>query len=160
MPVVKRKRFKHKAQKGRGSPADETSEEYQIPETAETTIPDVSVEVVGIPITQIVDGGELADKDSNSEDNMPLSFCVKRRVQKRSADVPKTPQTKRLKAVTIETLERMGLTTESAKKRRSEGDLSPMKVYEKKRSRRSLSLNPWIHKNLALKVCQTSKSLH
>ena len=44
-----------------------------------------------------------------------------------------------MKDVTTETLERMGLTTESAKKRRVEGDLSPMKVYEKKRSRRSLS---------------------
>ena len=99
----------------------------------------VVFEAAGIPITQIVDGGEQADKDSYSEDNMPLSFCVKRRVQERSADVPKTPQTKRLKDATTETLERMGLTTESAKKRRAEGDLSPMKVYEKKRSRRSLS---------------------
>ena len=96
-------------------------------------------EAAGIPITQIVDGGDQAEKDSDSEDNLPLSFYVKRRVQKRSADVPKTPQTKRLKAVTTETLERMGLTAESAKKRRAEGDLSPMKVYEKKRSRRSLS---------------------
>ena len=33
----------------------------------------------------------------------------------------------------------MGLTTESAKKRRAEEDLSAIKVYEKKRSRRSLS---------------------
>ena len=147
VPVVKRRRFKHKAQKGRGSPGDETSEESQIPEAPKTTntdetatvVPDVGVEAAGIPITQIVDGGEQADKDSDSEDNMPLSFCVKRRVQERSADVPKTPQTKRLKDVTTETLERMGLTNESAKKRRAEGDLSPMKVYEKKRSRRSLS---------------------
>ena len=138
VPVVKRRRVKHKAQKGRGSPAEETSEETPIPETPRTTIPGEDVEAAGIPITQIVDGGE-ADKDSDSEDNLPLSFCVKRRVQKRSADVPRTPQTKRLKDVTTETLERMGLTSESAKKRRAEGDLSPMKVYEKKRSRRSLS---------------------
>ena len=88
-----------------------------------------------------MDGGEQADKDTDSEDNMPISvrFCVKRRVEDSTADVPKTPQTKRLKAITTETLERMGLVTESAKKRRAEGDLSPMKVYEKKRSRRSLS---------------------
>ena len=70
---------------------------------------------------------------------MPIRFCVKRRVEDKTADVPKTPQTKRLKEVTNETLDRMGLTTASAKKRRAEADLSPMKVYEKKRSRRSLS---------------------
>ena len=146
VPVVKRRRFKHKAQKGRGSPGVETSEESPIPEAPKTTNTDATatavpggVEAAGIPITQIVDGGQQADKDSDSEDNMPLSFCVKRRVQERSADVPKTPQTKRLKDVTTETFERMGLTIESAKKRRADGDLSPMKVYEKKRSRRSLS---------------------
>ena len=141
--VVKRRRFKLRAQKLR----DETSSKSTNPEAAKTTnpdetetaVPDESVEAAGIPITQIVYGGEQADKDSNSEDNMPLSFCVKRRVQERSADVPKTPQTKRLKEVTTETLVRMGLTTESAKKRRAEEDLSPIKVYEKKRSRRSLS---------------------
>ena len=33
----------------------------------------------------------------------------------------------------------MGLTTESAKKRRAEEDMSAIKVYKKKRSRRSLS---------------------
>ena len=147
VPVVKRRRFKHKAQKGRGTPCDETSEESQIPEAPKTTNPDATatavpgegVEAAGIPITQIVDGGEGADKDTDSEDNMPIRFCVKRRVEDSTADVPKTPQTKRLKEVTNETLDRMGLTTASAKKRRAEGDLSPMKVYEKKRSRRSLS---------------------
>ena len=149
VPVVKRRRFKHKAQKGRGTPCDETSEESQIPEAPKTTNPDATatvtavpgegVEAAGIPITQIVDGGERADKDTDSEDNMPIRFCVKRRVEDSTADVPKTPQTKRLKEVTNETLDIMGLTTASAKKRRAEGDLSPMKVYEKKRSRRSLS---------------------
>ena len=80
-------------------------------------------------------------KDSDSEDNMPLSFYVKRRLQERSADVPKTPKTKRLKDVTTETLERMGLTNESAKKRRAEGYLSPMKVYEKEKKQKiSLSI--------------------
>ena len=86
-----------------------------------------------------MDGGENADKDSDSEDNIPISFCVKRRVEEQSADVPQTPQTKRLKEVTNEILVRMGLTTESAKKRRAEEDLSVIKVHEKKRSRRSLS---------------------
>ena len=88
-----------------------------------------------------MDGGEQADKDTDSEDNIPIvvRFCVKRRVEDSTADVPRTPQTKRLKAVTTETLEKMGLVTESAKKRRAGGDLSPMKVYKKQRSRRSLS---------------------
>ena len=145
--VVKRRRFKTKAQKGRGIPYDETSKESQIPEAPKTTnldatateVPGEGVEAVGIPITQIVDGGESTDKDTDSEDNMPIRFCVKRRVEDSTADVPKTPQTKRLKEVTNETLDRMRLTTASAKKRRDEGDLSPMKVYEKKRSRRFLS---------------------
>ena len=145
VPVVKRRRFQHKAQKGRGTPCDETSEESQIPEVPKTTNPDATttavpgegVEAAGIPITQIVDGGEGADKDTDSEDIMPIRLCVKRRVEDSTADVPKTPQTKRLKDVTNETLDKMGLSTASAKKRRAEGDLSPMKVYEKKRSRRS-----------------------
>ena len=147
VPVVKRRRFKTKANKKRRTLSDETSEESQIPEAPKTTnpdatataVPDEGVEEAGIPITQIVDGGENADKESDSEDNMPIRFCVKRRVEESSADVPKTPQTKRLKEVTNETLDRMGLTTESAKKRRAEEDLSAIKVYEKKRSRRSLS---------------------
>ena len=133
VPVAKRRRIKHRAQKGRGSPAQTSSEE--------TPIHGEDVGAASIPITQIVDEGEQADKDTDSEDNMPigLKFCVKRRVEDSTAEVPKTPQTKRLKAVTSETLERMGLATESAKKRRAEGDLSPMRVYKKQRSRRSLS---------------------
>ena len=151
VPVVKRRRIKHKASKGRGSQAEETSEETPIPETPQTTNADATAttvpghgdEAAGIPITQIVDGGEQADKDTDSEDNIPtgVRFCVKRRVEDSTAEVPKTPQTKRLKAVTTETLERMGLVTESAEKRRAEGDLSPMRVYKKQRSRRSLSLS-------------------
>ena len=133
VPVAKRRRIKHRAQKGRGSPAQTSSEE--------TPIHGEDVGAAGIPITQIVDGGEQADKDTDSEDNMPigLKFCVKRRVEDSTAEVPKTPQTKRLKAVTTETLARMGLITQSAEKRRAEGDLSPMRVYKKQRSRRSLS---------------------
>ena len=141
VPVVKRRRVKHKASKGRGSPAKSTSEETPITDTPQISIPGENVGGAGIPITQIVDEGEQADKDTDSEDDMPigLRFCVKRRVEDSSAEVPKTPQTKRLKAVTSETLERMGLVTEAAEKRRAEGDLSPMRVYKKQRSRRSLS---------------------
>ena len=149
MPVVKRRRFKTKANKKRRTLGDETSEESQIPEALETTnpdatatataVPDEGVGEAGIPITQIVDGGKNADKDSISEDNMPIIFSVKRRVEEPPADVPKTPQTKRLKEVKNATLDRMGLTTESTKKRRAEEDLFAIKVYEKKRSRRYLS---------------------
>ena len=147
LSVAKRRRFKLRVNKERETLRDEPSDESQIPEAAETinpdatttVVPDEGIEEAGIPITQIVDGGENADKDSDSEDNMPISFCVKRRVEEPCADVPKTPQTKRFKEVTNETLVRMGLTTESAKKRRAEEDLSAIKVYEKKRSRRCLS---------------------
>ena len=143
VPVVKRRRFKTKANKKRRTLRDERSEDSTNPEATAAAVPveepqEVSQEA-GIPITQIVDGGENADQDSDSEDNMPISFCVKRREEEPSADVPKTPQTKCLKEVTNETLVRMGLTTEFAKKRRAEEDLSAIKVYEKKRSRRSLS---------------------
>ena len=141
VPVVKRRRVKHKASKGRGSPAKSTSEETPITDTPQISIPGENVGEAGIPITQIVDGGDQADKDTDSDDNMPIGvrFCVKRRIEDSTAEVPKTPQTKRLKAITTETLERMGLVTESAEKRRAEGDLSPLKVYKKQRSRRSLS---------------------
>ena len=133
--------MKHKASKGRGSPAKSTSEETPITDTPQISIPGENVGEAGIPITQIVDEGDQADKDTDSDDNMPIGvrFCVKRRVEDSTAEVPKTPQTKRLKAVTTETLERMGLVKESAEKRRAEGDLSPLKVYKKQRSRRSLS---------------------
>ena len=142
VPVVKRRRFKTKANKQRRL-RDEPSEDSTNPEATATAVPDEGNQEVnkadGISITQIVDGGENADKDTDSKDNMPIRFCIKRRVEDSSADVPKIPQTKRLKKVTNETLDRMGLTTESAKKRIAEEDLSAMKVYEKKRSRRSLS---------------------
>ena len=142
MPVVKRRRFKTKANKARRL-RDEPSEDSSNPEATAAAVPveepqDVSKEA-GIPVTQIVDGGVAAEQNSDSDDNRPISFCVKRRVEESSADVPKTPQTKRLKEFTNETLVRMGLSTESAKKRRAEEDLSAFKVYEKKRSRRSLS---------------------
>ena len=88
-----------------------------IPEADETTIPDERPQEVTqepeIPITKIVDGGTTADKDSDSEDNMPISFCVKRRLEEPSAatsmKIPMSPQTKRLKDVTNETLVRMSL---------------------------------------------------
>ena len=141
VPVVKRRRVKHKASKGRGSPAKSTSEETPITDTPQISIPGENIGGAGISITQIVDEGDQADKDTGSDDNIPIGvrFCVKRRVEDSTAEVPKTPQTKRFKAVTTETLERMGLVTESTEKRRVEGDLSPLKVYKKQRSRRSLS---------------------
>ena len=89
-----------------------------------------------------MDGGDQADKVTDSEDNMPIGvrFCVKRRVEDSTAEVPKTSQTKRFEGgPQLKTLERMGLVTESAEKRRVEGDLSPLRVYKKQRSRRSLS---------------------
>ena len=116
MPVVKR-RFKLRANKKKSTLRDETSEESTIPEATETAIPDERpqevTEEAGIPITKIVDGGTTADKDSDSEDNMPISFCVKRRLEEpsiaASMEIPMSPQTKRLKDVTNETLVRLGL---------------------------------------------------
>ena len=137
VPVVKSGRFKTKANKKRKQLRDETSEESQIPEAPETTnpdatataIPDEGVEEACIPVTKIVDGGVAADQNSDSDDNRPISLCVKRRVEESYADVPKTPQTNRLKEFTNETLVRKGFSTESAKKRRAEEDLSAIKVY-------------------------------
>ena len=85
MPVVKRRRFKTKANKKRRTLSDEPSEDSTNPEATAAAVPveepqEVSQEA-GIHITQIVDGGENADKDSDSEDNMPIRFCVKRRVE-------------------------------------------------------------------------------
>ena len=116
VPVVKR-RFKLRANKKKSTLRDETSEESAIPEATETAIPDERpqevTEEAGIPITKIVDGGKTADKDSDSEDNMPISFCVKRRLEEpsiaASMEIPMSPQTKRLKDVTNETLVRLGL---------------------------------------------------
>ena len=60
-----------------------------------------------------MDGGTTADKDSDSEDNLPINFCVKRRLEESSVatfmEIPMSPQTKRLKEVTNETLVRLGL---------------------------------------------------
>ena len=60
-----------------------------------------------------MDGGTTDDKDSDSEDNMPISFSVKRRLEEpsiaASMEIPMSPQTKRLKDVTNETLVIMGL---------------------------------------------------
>ena len=114
--VVKR-RFKLRANKKKSTLRDETSEESTIPEATETAIPDERPQEVtkeaGIPITKIVDGGETTDKDSDSEDNMPISFCVKRRLEEPSIaafmEIPMSPQTKRLKDVTNETLVILGL---------------------------------------------------
>ena len=48
VPVVKRRRFKHKAQKGRGSPGDETSEETPIPQAPTTTNTDATAVPGGV----------------------------------------------------------------------------------------------------------------
>ena len=139
-----------------------------IPDATEATIPEEGPQEVtkeaGIPITKIVDGGTSADKDSDSEDNLPIRFCVKRRVEESSVEIPRTQQAKRLKKFTVDTLVQMGLTeaddaenvsqervqrtdqqlpqdrmAESEKKRKSDGDDSPIKVYKKQKTRRTLS---------------------
>ena len=56
-----------------------------------------------------MDGGTCADKDSDSEDNLPIRFCVKRRVEVSSVEIPRTQQAKRLKKFTVDTLVQMGL---------------------------------------------------
>ena len=56
-----------------------------------------------------MDGKTTADKDSDSEDNLPIRFCVKRRLEEPSVEIPRTQQAKRLKQVTTDTLVRMGL---------------------------------------------------
>ena len=147
---------------------DEPSEDSTSPDATEATVPDEEpqevTQVAGIPITKTVDEGTSADKDSDSEDNLPIRFCVKRRVEEPSASIPKSKQAKLLKEVTTETLVRMGLAeaddaanvnkegvqrtdqqlphnrmAESEKKRKSDGDDSPIKVYKKQKTRRTLS---------------------
>ena len=71
----------------------------QIPEATETAIPDErpheeNTEEAGIPVTKIVDGGLTAEQDSDSDDNRPISFCVKRRVEEPSASIPRSKQAK------------------------------------------------------------------
>ena len=151
----------------------EPSDESQVPEAAEIAIPDERpqehTEEAGIHVTKIVDGGISTDKDSDSKDNMPISFCMKRRVEEPSASIPRSKQAKILKEVTTETLVRMGLAeeddlanakpvdetlspaepakqnqkdtmAESEKRRKAEEDLYAIKVYKKQKSRRNLSL--------------------
>ena len=60
-----------------------------------------------------MDGGITAEQNSDSDDNRPISFCVKRRLEEPTAatsmEIPMSPQTKKLKDVTTETLVRLGL---------------------------------------------------
>ena len=115
VPVVK-SRFKLRANKKKSTLRDETSEDSTTPDATEAATPDEGPQEVTqeaeIPITKIV-GGTTTDKDSNSEDNFPISFCVKRRLEEPSVatsmEILMSPQTKRLKEVTNETLVRMGL---------------------------------------------------
>ena len=89
VPVVKRGRFKTRANKKRRTLRDESSDESQIPEAAETAIPverpQENTEEAGIPVSKIMDGGISADKYSDSDDNRPISFCVKRRLEEPTA---------------------------------------------------------------------------
>ena len=91
---------------------DEDSEDSTLDATA-VVIPDGGhqevVQEAGIPITKVVDGKTTTDKDSDSEDNLPIKFCVKRRLEEPSVDIPRSKQAKLLKKVTTDTLVRMGL---------------------------------------------------
>ena len=98
---------------------DEDSEESANPDASGAAIPDEeplareAVHEAGIPTTQVVDGKVHADTDSDSEDNIPIKFCVKRRFQEESVstsvEMPKSHQAKRLKKVTFDTLVSLGL---------------------------------------------------
>ena len=112
VPVVKR-RIKMRANKKKTILRNEDSEDSTTPGATAAAIPDggpqAAVQEGSIPITQIVDGKTTADKDSDSEDNLPIRFCVKRRLEESFAEIPRTQQAKRLKQVTTDTLVRMGL---------------------------------------------------
>ena len=60
-----------------------------------------------------MDGEINVDTDSDSEDNVPIRLCVKRRAQEESVstsvEMPKSHQAKRLKKVTFENLVNLGL---------------------------------------------------
>ena len=96
---------------------DEDFEDSTTPDATAAAIPDEGpqevVQEAGIPITKVVDGKTTADRDSDSEDNLPIRFCVKRRLEEPSVatsmEIPMSPQAKRLKKVTNDTLVRMGL---------------------------------------------------
>ena len=96
---------------------DEDSEDSANPDATEAAIPDEepqeAVHGASIPITQVVDGKINADEDSDSEDNIPIKFCVKRRFEEQSVstsvEIPKSQQAKRLKKVTFDTLVSLGL---------------------------------------------------
>ena len=97
--VVKRGRFKLRVNKKRRTLRDEPYDDSQIHEAAETAIlderPQENTEEAGITITRIVDGGKTADQDSDSDDNRPISLCVKRRLEEPTAatsiEIPMSP---------------------------------------------------------------------
>ena len=119
VPVVKRIKMRAQKPKRKTIMRDESSEEIVNPDASRSAIPDeehIAKEAVhgaGIPITQVVDGKVNADTDSDSEDNIPIRFAVKRRVQEQSVstsvELPKSHQAKRLKKVTFDTLVNLGL---------------------------------------------------
>ena len=96
---------------------DEDSEDSTTPDATATAIPyggpQEVVQEGGIPITKVVDGKITADRDSDSKDNLPIRFCVKRRLEEpsvaTSAEIPNSQQAKRMKEITNDTLVRMGL---------------------------------------------------
>ena len=118
VPVVKR-RIKTRAQKPKKKTIlrDEDSEDSATSDATKAAIPDggpqEAAQEASIPINQVVDGKITADEDSDSEDNMPIKFCVKRRFEEPSVstsmEIPKSQQTKRLKKVTFDTLVSLGL---------------------------------------------------
>ena len=74
----------------------------QTPDATKATIPDggpqEAAQEADIPITQVVDGKKTADEDSDSVDNMPIKFCVKRRFEEpsvaTSVEIPRSQQAK------------------------------------------------------------------
>ena len=116
VPVVKRT-IKMRVNKNKTILRDENSEDSTTPDATTAAIPDEGpqevVQKAGIPITKVVDGKTTADRDSYSEDNLPIRFCVKRRLEEpsvaTSVEIPKTQKAKCLKKITTDTLVRMGL---------------------------------------------------
>ena len=83
MPVVKRGRFKTRANKKRRTLRDEPSEDSTNHEATAAAVLDEGPQEVnqeaGIPVTKIVDGGLTTEQDSDSDDNRPISFCVRKK---------------------------------------------------------------------------------
>ena len=131
MPVAKRIKMRAQKPKKKTILRDEDSEDSATPVTTEDEIPDggpqKAIQGASIPITQVVDGKTTADEDSDSQDNMPIKFCVIRRFEEPSVatyvEIPRSQQDKRLKKVIIDTLVRLGL--DEAKASIPDGSTNP-----------------------------------